>query len=107
MSGRDDRPTREGWRKLKAEWMHDYGLRRMEDRGVKYEDEAGRELDHAAARGKGGEQDVPLAGRAAKPAAQPRHPWPSEVAERNRNQPGQDLGKTDGQEHSHDDGHSM
>ncbi len=45
MSDRDDMPTPEEWRKLKAEWTHDYGLRRMEDRGVKYGDEAERELD--------------------------------------------------------------
>src|SRR5271157_1223867 len=45
--------TPEEWRKLKAEWTHDYGLRHLEDRGVKYEDEGGRQLDDAAARGKG------------------------------------------------------
>jgi hypothetical protein len=28
----------EEWQKLKAEWAHDYGLRRLEDRGVRYED---------------------------------------------------------------------
>jgi hypothetical protein len=38
---------------------------------------------------------------------QPPHPWPSEIAAGNRQQPGQDLGKSDGQEHGHDDGHSM
>jgi hypothetical protein len=47
MSDRDDMPTPEEWRKLKAEWTHDYGLRRMEDRGVKYEDEVERKLGHA------------------------------------------------------------
>jgi hypothetical protein len=49
-------PTPEEWQKLKAEWKHDYGLRRLEDRGVKYEDEVERKLDHAAARGKGERQ---------------------------------------------------
>lgn len=120
MSAWDDMPTPEEWRKLNAEWTHDYGLRRMEDRGVKYEDEAERKLDHAAARGKGGEQDAsgiaqgqaavtPL-GRAAKPADQPPHPWPSEIERQNRHkQPGQNHGKGDGREHSNgkDDGHSM
>ena len=38
----------EEWRKLRAEWIHDYGLRRLEDRGVKYEDEIERQLDLAA-----------------------------------------------------------
>ena len=42
---RDEMPTPEEWRKLKAEWTNDYGLRRMEDRGVRYEDEAERPLD--------------------------------------------------------------
>jgi hypothetical protein len=118
VSDSDDMPTPEEWRKLQAEWTHDYGLRRMEDRGVKYEDEAERELDHAAARGKGGEQDNPLAsgvprrqatvnrpGRAAKPGAEPPHPWPSEIADRNRNQPGRDHGHDKG--NGHDTGHSM
>ena len=52
-SDRNDMPTPEEGRKLTAEWTHDYGLRRMEDRGVKYEDEAERKLNHAAARGTG------------------------------------------------------
>lgn len=69
---RDDMPTPEEWRKLKAEWTHDYGLRRIEDRGVKYEDEGERPLDHAAARskseGQGGEQGerLPLPGELAE-----------------------------------------
>jgi hypothetical protein len=46
--GEDEIPTGEAWRKLQAELTHDYGLRRMEDRGVKYEDEVERMLDHAA-----------------------------------------------------------
>ena len=113
MSDRDDMPTPEEWRKLKAEWTHDYGLRRMEDRGVKYGDEAERELDHAAARGKGGEQDgapangiaqgqattVTLPGR----TAQPPHPSPSEIARANRHQPEQGHDKSNG----HEAGHSM
>jgi hypothetical protein len=44
------------------------------------------------------------------PAAGPREPWPSEIAEANRQKPaGQDHGKGDGKEysHGHDDGHSM
>ena len=45
---RDEMPTPEEWQKLKAEWTHDYGLRRLEDRGVRYEDEIHRALDHAA-----------------------------------------------------------
>jgi len=53
----DGMPTPEEWRKLKAEWTHDYSLRRMEERGVKYEDEGERQLDHAAARGKAEGQD--------------------------------------------------
>ena len=64
----DGMPTPEEWRKLKAEWTHDYGLRRMEDRGVKYEDEGERPLDHAAARGKSEGQDgkrLPLPGEVA------------------------------------------
>ena len=47
---RDEMPTPEEWRKLKAEWTHDYGLRRLEDRGVKYEDDVERKLDPAATR---------------------------------------------------------
>ena len=35
----------EAWRNLKAEWTHDEGLRRLEDRGVRYEDEAEQSLD--------------------------------------------------------------
>jgi hypothetical protein len=42
---RDGLPTPEEWRQLKAEWTMDYGLRRMEDRGVSYEDQADRPLD--------------------------------------------------------------
>ncbi len=45
----DEIPTGEEWRKLQAELTHDYGLRRMEDRGVKYEDDVERILDHAEA----------------------------------------------------------
>jgi hypothetical protein len=95
MSDRNDRLKPGEWDKLKAEWIHDYGLRRMEDRGVKYEDEAERKLDHVAGRGKGGEQ---------------RQQWPSEIAKANRQkQTGKDHGKSNGQEHSQgrDDGHSM
>jgi hypothetical protein len=36
----DDAPlTGEAWRALKREWEHDYGLRRLEERGARYEDE--------------------------------------------------------------------
>jgi hypothetical protein len=35
-------------RELHAEWRHDYGLRFLEDRGVRYQDETERALDHAA-----------------------------------------------------------
>lgn len=38
----------EEWQRLKAEMTHDYGLRHMEDRGVKYEDEVERFFDHIA-----------------------------------------------------------
>ena len=114
MSDRDDMPTPEEWRKLKAEWTHDYGLRRMEDRGVKYGDEAERELDYAAARGKGGEQDGPPAsgiaqgqattvtppGRTAQPP-HPSHPSPSEIARANRHQPEQGHDKSNGHEAGH------
>jgi hypothetical protein len=64
MRVRDGMPTPEEWRKIKAEWMHDHGQRHMDDRGVKYEDQAERKLDHDAARGNA--------------AAGPPHPWPSE-----------------------------
>ena len=93
MRGRDDLPTPEEWRKLKAEWTHDDGLRRMEERGVTYEDQAERPLDLAE-----------------KPAAGPRQPWPSEIAKANRlKQPEQENGKGGGHEHSHghEGGHSM
>ena len=43
----DDVPTGAEWRNLQAELTHDYGLRCMEDRGVKYEDEVERMLGHA------------------------------------------------------------
>ena len=95
MSGHNDRLKPGEWEKLKAEWMHDHGLRRMEDRGVKYEDEAERQLDHAAARGTG---------------VQPPHPWPSEIAKANRQkQPGQEQSQSKENEKSngHDDGRSM
>jgi hypothetical protein len=108
MSGRSDLPTPEEWEKLKAEWMHDYELRRMENRGMKYEDEADRKLDHAAERGTGGGQDVPPPSSAATVtppgrAALPPHPWPSEVACQNRHQPEQVHDKSNGR----DAGHSM
>jgi hypothetical protein len=54
---RDGMPTPEEWRKLQAEWTHDYGLRRLEDRGVSYEDETERTLDHTAGGGKGEGQE--------------------------------------------------
>ena len=44
------------------------------------------------------------------PAAEPTHPWPSEIARANRqNRTGQDQGKDGGNEkvNGHDDGHSM
>jgi hypothetical protein len=69
MSGRNDRLKPGEWEKLKAEWVRDSGLRRMEDRGVKYEDEAERKLDHAGARGgTQGQATVTPSGRAEKPA---------------------------------------
>jgi hypothetical protein len=95
MSGYNDRLKPGEWEKLKAEWMHDHGLRRMEDRGVKYEDQAERKLDHDAERATGGG---------------PPHPWPSEIAKANRqNQPGQDHGKSNGNEkaNGNDTGCSM
>ena len=49
-------------------------------------------------------------GRAANPAAQAPHPWPSEIAKANQQkQTGQDQGKSTGNEkaNGHDDGHSM
>jgi hypothetical protein len=95
MRGRDGMPTPEEWRKIKAEWMHDHGQRHMDDRGVKYEDQTERKLDHDAARG--------------NTAAGPPHPWPSEFVSQNRHQPGQDQGKSSGDEkaNGHDAGHSM
>ena len=78
MSDREHMPTPEKWRKLKAEWSHDYGLRRMEDRGVKYEDQADRKPDDAADRGKS--------------AARPQLPSPGEIARNKqpyRPEPGQ------------------
>jgi hypothetical protein len=108
MSGRSDLPTPEEWEKLKAEWMHDYELRRMENRGMKYEDEADRKLDHAAERGTGGGQDVPPPSSAATVtppgrAALPPHPWPSEIARANQHQPEKIHDKSNGR----DAGHSM
>ena len=78
------------WEKLKAEWVHDSELRRLEDLGVKYEDQAERSLDHAA-----------------KPAAGPPHPWPSEIAKANRNRPGGGKDEGKGHENGHDAGRSM
>jgi hypothetical protein len=49
----------EALQNLQAEWTHDYGLRRLEDRGLRYEDEAERTLDRNAARG-GGQQEERL-----------------------------------------------
>jgi hypothetical protein len=45
-----------------------------------------------------------------KQSAQPPHPWPSELAKANRHkQPGQDQGKSNGNEkaNGNDDGHSL
>jgi hypothetical protein len=54
---------------------------------------------------------VPLASREANRSGdQPRHPWPSEVANSNKHkQPSTDHGEGSGREHSHgkDDGYSM
>jgi hypothetical protein len=47
--GGDEIPTGEEWRKLQAELTHDHGARRMEDRGVNYEDAVERMQDHADA----------------------------------------------------------
>ena len=92
MSGRDDRLKPGEWEKLKAEWMHDHGLRRLEDRDVKYEDQAERKLDHAAERVTAG----------------PPHPWPSEIAKANRQkQGGKDQDNGNEKVNGHDDGHSM
>ena len=97
MSKHDDMPTPEEWQLLKAEWTHDYGLRRMEERGVRYEDEVKIRPVPAESNGKGAERDglssdVNLQGPAietasgpvGQSASQPRHPWPSEVARANR-----------------------
>jgi hypothetical protein len=98
MSDRDNRLKPEEWQKLKAEWMYDYELRRMGNRGVKYEDEAERKLDHAAARGTGGGQDGPPASSIAQGQA-------TTVTPPGRKQPGQDHRHNNG--HEHDNGHSM
>jgi hypothetical protein len=45
--------TPEEWLTLKGEWTHDYGLRRMEDRGISYEDEAARLPGQAVEGGSG------------------------------------------------------
>jgi hypothetical protein len=67
-------------KKLFREWEADYAARREENRRA----------------------------REGAPAAGPREAWPSEIAEANRHKPaGQDHGKGDGKEHSHDDGHSI
>jgi hypothetical protein len=42
---RDDMPTTGEWQDIKAEWTHDYSLRRLEERVVRYEDEPHRPLD--------------------------------------------------------------
>jgi hypothetical protein len=72
---RDDIPAPEEWRKLKAEWKHDYGLRHLEDRGVRYEDEVERQPDQAAARGKSDGQFGEQQGK--------RLPSPGEIARDN------------------------
>lgn len=68
----------EEWRKLKAEWTHDYGLRRMEDRGVKYEDQEERKPVDAA------DREPAPAKAVGKPAAGPKLPSPSEIARDNQ-----------------------
>ena len=83
----DGMPTPEEWRKLKAEWTHDYGLRHLEDRGVKYEDEGERPLDHAAARGKSEGQDgkrLPSPGELAEDYGGPDSPGPERGRGRGR-----------------------
>jgi hypothetical protein len=61
MEDHDDIPTSDEMKRINAEMRHDYGLRYLEDRGVRYEDEATRAydkvLDEAAGRGKHQQQD--------------------------------------------------
>ena len=39
---RDGMPTPQEWQKIQAEWTRDAGLRRLEERAVRYEDQPGR-----------------------------------------------------------------
>jgi hypothetical protein len=104
---RDDMPTPEEWRKLQDEWTHDYGLHRMEDRGVtpmqiptglgaieaaeRGGDALERPLDHAAEGGNGqgrtGEQQgkpLPSPGEIGEDRGGPDSPGPERGSERGR-----------------------
>ena len=68
------------WKTIFREWKDDYAARREEDRRV----------------------------REGMSPCGPRETWPSEIAKANRHkQSEQDHGNSNGQEQSHDDGHSM
>jgi hypothetical protein len=70
-------------RRLFREWTHDYGLRRLEDRGVKYEDERDRAHDDAGDVIVDPEEHVHRVERQGfkeVEAPHPRQPSPSEIA---------------------------
>jgi hypothetical protein len=94
--------VRDEERQLHAEWRHDYGLRFLEDRGVKYEDAADRQLDYGDFAERTGLPSSDLAGR------QPPHPWPSEIAKENRQLSQQEGSTIHVREQAHaNDGHSI
>jgi hypothetical protein len=83
--------VRDEERQLHAEMRHDYGLRFLEDRGLKYEDAADLPLDHAAGGGKGqgraGEQQrkrLPFPGELAETRGGPEPPDPDQGHDKGR-----------------------
>ena len=84
-------PKSEEMPKSRTEWTHDYGLRRLEERGVEYEDEAGGSLDHATTlikdHGQAGEQQgkpLPSPGELADEPGGPETPEPACAHENGR-----------------------
>jgi len=82
-----DRPlTGKALKRLFREWTHDYGLRRLEERGVRYEDQKPRPLDRAQDRAA---KDIP---KPPDPATSAGQAPASRARFQNKDQ-GKDLGR--------------
>jgi hypothetical protein len=85
-----DRPlTGKSLRKLFREWTHDFALRRMEDRGLKYEDQRSRPLDRAQER----EASKPPETTQASDARSPKQPDHAARAQFQNQDKGRDHGR--------------